>query len=175
MNKIIRDHKTALRSISLGTLGELLAIKALVDNGFNNIRNLNDKKTNYPYADLYAERGNEKYVISVKARNKYERSGRLNSRYNLGKNHHDHAKKAERKFKAIAAWLAIPIDDKTYSVFFGTLKSLNGNLGISMTEKNKLNYESLGSECSHNLDFTPYKNIYKTESNKRMHSTADQR
>ena len=37
----------------------------LVDNGFNNIRNLNDQKKNYPYADLYAERGKEKYVISL--------------------------------------------------------------------------------------------------------------
>lgn len=80
MKQIQLNHHTALRAKSLGALGELLAIKALVDNGFNNIRNLNDQKKNYPYADLYAERGKEKYVISIKARNRYERSGRLNSR-----------------------------------------------------------------------------------------------
>jgi len=80
VKQIQLNHHTALRAKSLGALGELLAIKALVDNGFNNIRNLNDQKKNYPYADLYAERGKEKYVISIKARNRYERSGRLNSR-----------------------------------------------------------------------------------------------
>ena len=136
MKKVILNHKTALRAKSLGALGELLAIKALVDNGFNNIRNLNDQKKNFPYADLYAERGTEKYVISVKARNRYERSGKLNSRYNLGKNYHDHAKQAESKFKAKAAWLAISIYDDIYSVYFGTLESLNGNSGMPMTEKN---------------------------------------
>lgn len=84
MKQIKLDQHTALRAKSLGALGELLAIKSLVDNGFNNIRNLNDQKRNYPYADLYAEKGAEKYVISVKARNRHERNGRLNSRYNLG-------------------------------------------------------------------------------------------
>jgi hypothetical protein len=58
MRQIKLNQHTALRAKSLGALGELLAIKALVDNGFNNIRNLNDKKRNFPYADLYAERGN---------------------------------------------------------------------------------------------------------------------
>lgn len=50
------DGGTVLRRKSLGTLGELFAIKALVDNNFSNIRNLNDHKKNYPYADIYAER-----------------------------------------------------------------------------------------------------------------------
>lgn len=57
MKQIRLDGHTALRARSLGALGELLAIKALVDNGFNNIRNLNDQKRNFPYADLYAEKG----------------------------------------------------------------------------------------------------------------------
>lgn len=56
MRQLKLDQSTALRVRSLGALGELLAIKALVDNGFNNIKNLNDQKRNYPYADLYVER-----------------------------------------------------------------------------------------------------------------------
>lgn len=46
----------ALRKKSLGELGELISIKALVDSSFDKIVNLNDKKMNYPYADLYAEK-----------------------------------------------------------------------------------------------------------------------
>jgi hypothetical protein len=40
MKQIQLNHHTALRVKSLGALGELLTIKALVDNGFNNIRDL---------------------------------------------------------------------------------------------------------------------------------------
>jgi len=44
MKRVQLSRDTALRAKSLGALGELLAIKALVDNGFSNVRNLNDKK-----------------------------------------------------------------------------------------------------------------------------------
>ncbi len=47
MRQIQFNQHTALRAKSLGALGELLALKALVDNGFNNIRNLNDNKRNF--------------------------------------------------------------------------------------------------------------------------------
>ena len=46
------DNKIeAARKKSLGQLGELFAIKALVDKGFDKIRNLNDHNMNEPYAD----------------------------------------------------------------------------------------------------------------------------
>ena len=48
--------KEAKRKKSLGELGELFGIKALVDKSFKNIENLNDEKMNYPFADLYAEK-----------------------------------------------------------------------------------------------------------------------
>jgi len=130
MRQIKFNQRTALRAKSLGALGELLALKALVDNGFNNIINLNDKKRNFPYADLYAERGDEKYVINVKARNRYDRTGRLNSRYNLGSDSKIKANKAEILFNAKAAWLAISIFDDIYSIYFGTLESLTTKTGI---------------------------------------------
>lgn len=50
------EKKEALRKKSLGELGELFGIKALVDNSFEKVVNLNDKKMNYPFADLYAEK-----------------------------------------------------------------------------------------------------------------------
>jgi hypothetical protein len=161
MRQIKLNQRTALRAKSLGALGELLAIKALVDNGFNNIRNLNDQKKNYPYADLYAERGKEKYVISVKARNRFERNGRLNSRYNLGSDCAMKAEKAELKFNAKAAWMAITIFDDIYSIYFGTLDSLSVKTGIPMGEPHFKKYECLVKEKQHGLDFRPYKNIYE--------------
>lgn len=39
----ITDRKEAARKKSLGELGELFALKALVDNRFDRIRNLNDE------------------------------------------------------------------------------------------------------------------------------------
>ncbi|WP_319587234.1 hypothetical protein [uncultured Desulfobulbus sp.] len=161
MRQIKLNQHTALRAKSLGALGELLAIKALVDNGFNNIKNLNDNKRNFPYADLYAERENEKYVISVKARNRYERTGRLNSRYNLGSNCIIKAKKAELQFNAKAAWLAISIFDDIYSIYFGTLESLTAKTGIPIGATHFQLYECLVKEKQHGLDFRPYKNIYE--------------
>ncbi|MCC6326169.1 MAG: hypothetical protein DCC43_12330 [Candidatus Brocadia sp.] len=162
MRQIKLNQCTALRAKSLGALGELLAIKALVDNGFNNIRNLNDQKRNYPYADLYAERGGEKYVISVKARNRYERTGKLNSRYNLGSDCEIKAKNAEMHFNAKAAWMAISVVDDIYSVYFGTLECLSLMTGISMTASHLSQYECLVKEKQHGLDFRPYKNTYES-------------
>ena len=46
MNNPIATKEVA-RKKSLGELGELFAIKALVDNKFEKIINLNDKKINY--------------------------------------------------------------------------------------------------------------------------------
>jgi|GEM_PF-3968275 len=42
-------QKEAARKKSLGELGELFAIKALVDNKFDKIRNLNDQHLNEPF------------------------------------------------------------------------------------------------------------------------------
>ena len=161
MKPIRRNSETVLKTKSLGVLGELLAIKTLVDNNFNNIKNLNDQKKNFPYADLYAERGNEKYVISVTTRNRYETNGNLNRRYKLGKDCHSQAERAESQFSAKAAWMAISIYDDIYSIYFGTLELLSGNTGILIAEKHLKNYECLVYEKIHGLDFRPYKNVYE--------------
>ena len=126
--------KEALRKKSLGELGELFGIKALVDNYFEKIVNLNDKRMNYPFADLYAEKGDKKYIISIKARNKYQKNHTLNSFYNLGSNAYIKAKTAEIEFGAEAYWMAIQFDDFTYSIFFGSLQDLNHHKSIPIKD-----------------------------------------
>ena len=59
------NKKEASRKKSLGELGELFAIKALVDNHYEKIINLNDKKMNFPFADLYAEKEGKRFIFSV--------------------------------------------------------------------------------------------------------------
>jgi hypothetical protein len=71
------------------------------------------------------------------------------------------AARAESQFKAKGAWIAISIYDDIYSIYFGTLDILEGNTGIPMTDKHLKKYECLVYEKPHNIDFTPYKNIYE--------------
>lgn len=52
----MNNKKEAARKKSLGQLGELFAIKTLVDENFDKIRNLNDANMNEPYADIYCEK-----------------------------------------------------------------------------------------------------------------------
>jgi hypothetical protein len=131
------NKKEAARKKSLGELGELFALKALVDRKFDRIRNLNDNKMNESYADIECEKNGIKYVISVKARNKYQQNGKINPRYNLGLQVYEKAKAAEKKFKATAYWMAIQFDTKSYSIYFGSLKELDGKNGIPITKCEK--------------------------------------
>src|ERR1035437_5164310 len=105
----IENKKEAARKKSLGELGELFAIKALVDKKFDMIRNLNDDTMNETFADIECEKDGIKYVISVKARNKYQKDGKLNTRYNLGASVYEKALTAEKKHNASAYWMAIQI------------------------------------------------------------------
>ena len=69
------NKKEASRKKSLGELGELFALKALVDKKFDRIRNLNDNIMNETFADIECEKDGISYIISVKARNKYQKNG----------------------------------------------------------------------------------------------------
>lgn len=128
------EKKEALRKKSLGELGELFGIKALVDNLFVKVVNLNDTKMNYPFADIYAEKDHKKYIISIKSRNKYQKNHTLNARYNLGSNAYKNAQAAEIEFEAEAYWMAIQFDAHTYSIYFGSLRELNNRNGIPVRE-----------------------------------------
>ena len=122
--------KEAARKKSLGELGELFAIKALVDEKFDRIRNLNDDHMNEAYADILCEKNGKRIVVSVKARNKYQKDGKLNASYNLGANAYEKAQKIAAKYNAEPYWMAIQFDTHEYSIFFGSLEELDGKKAI---------------------------------------------
>ncbi len=113
------NKKEAARKKSLGELGELFALKALIDNKFDRIRNLNDDKLNETFADISCEKDGIKYIISLKARNKHQKNGKLNTRYNLGKDVYEKALASENKYTAKACWLAIQFDYNYFSIYNG--------------------------------------------------------
>ena len=121
------SKKEAMRKKALGELGELIALKTLVDNGFEKISHLNDTiRRNFPFADLLAEKDGKKYAISVKARNKFQKNGTLNNRYNLKQTH---IAAVEKELAAEAYWMAIPFDKNSYSVRFGSVMELKDASG----------------------------------------------
>lgn len=133
----IENKNEAARKKSLGELGELFALKAFVDKKFDRIRNLNDNLMNETFADIECEKDGLKYIISVKARNKYQKGGKLNTRYNLGANVYEKAISAEKKYNASAYWMAIQFDHKSFSIYFGSLKELNGSKAIPVDKCEK--------------------------------------
>jgi hypothetical protein len=162
----IENKKEAARKKSLGELGELFAIKALVDKKFDRIRNLNDNLMNETFADIECEKDGLKYIISVKARNKYQKGGKLNTRYNLGGTVYEKALSAEKKYNASAYWMAIQFDQKSFSIYFGALNSLNGSRAIPVDKCEK---GIIGETWEHNkrhyFDFEYYTNQEKINSN----------
>ena len=133
----IENKNEAARKKSLGELGELFALKAFVDKKFDRIRNLNDNLMNETFADIECEKDGLKYIISVKARNKYQKCGKLNTRYNLGAKVYEKAISAEKKYNASAYWMAIQFDHKSFSIYFGSLKELNGSKAIPVDKCKK--------------------------------------
>ena len=144
------DKKVTVRWNALGRLGEKLAKLNLQRVGFTRIRNLNEENLNNCFADIYAVKDKQAYIISVKARNKFENNGNLNSRYKLGKDCYPHAELAEAKHKAKAAWIAIAIDVKTltYDAYFGLLSELGNSTGISMSSKATSEYVELAIQAN---------------------------
>jgi hypothetical protein len=153
------NKKEAARKKSLGELGELFALKALVDKKFDRIRNLNDNTTNQTFADIECEKDGRKYIISVKARNKYQKNGKLNTRYNLGKDVYEKSLLIEKQYNATAYWMAIQFDRKTFSIYFGSLKELNGSKAIPIDKCEK---SEIGEIWEHNkrhyFDFNYFSN-----------------
>lgn len=157
----VNSKKEAMRKKALGELGELVALKTLVDNGFEKITHLNDtKRRNYPFADLLAEKDGKRYAISVKARNKFQKNGTLNNRYNLKQTH---VAAVEAELDAEAFWMAIPFDKNSYSVRFGSvveLKDASGKplSGIPMGEKCAYGKEWV-KDKPHYFDFSYFTNM----------------
>ncbi len=158
----MEKEKEAARKKSLGELGELFAIKALVDKEFDRVRNLNDRQVNEPFADIECEKDGKKYIVSVKARNKFQIDGKLNSRYNLGTNAYEKAAASEKKHNAKAHWMAVQFDQKSYSIYFGRLDELNGSKAIPVDrcERGEVG-EVWVNNKRHYFDFDFYTNIKK--------------
>lgn len=153
------NKKEASRKKSLGELGELFALKALVDKKFDRIRNLNDESMNETFADIYCEKDGERFVISVKARNKFQNNGKLNTRYNLGDSVSEKAELSEKKYNAKACWIAVQFDHNSFSVYFGTLKELNGSRAIPIDKcQNGIVGETWVKNKKHYFDFDYYTN-----------------
>jgi hypothetical protein len=146
------SKKEAMRKKALGELGELVALKTLVDNGFEKISHLNDiKRRNYPFADLLAERDGKKYAISVKARNKFQKNGTLNNRFNLKQTH---VAAVENELVAEAYWMAIQFDKNSYSVRFGSVMSLKDTGG------RPLSGIPMGEDCEYGEEWVKDKPHY---------------
>ncbi|TGQ80109.1 hypothetical protein EN850_12480 [Mesorhizobium sp. M8A.F.Ca.ET.207.01.1.1] len=154
------------RTSKLGILGEVLAAEALVRNGFQGVRNLNDDVHNQPFADLLAEKDGIRYFIGVKARNEERDVGGLNESYNCflvpgainrrmkeqGATVNDITALALRqvhllaeRFAAIPAWVTVPLRPMqgTYTAYFGLLKELGNKRCIPMTEAARASYTCL--------------------------------
>ena len=119
------NRLTAARNSKLGDKGETLAERCLKKHGFVDVRNLNNERANHPFADLYAEKGSVRYVVSVKTRNEFEVGGGVNSSYKLTRNE-KRLREVEAAYSAQAAWVAVcvNIDAKTFSAYFGLVKDL---------------------------------------------------
>lgn len=128
-----KNKKEVARKKSLGELGELFALKALVDKGYK-VSNVNDIRMNYPFADLLAEKDDHKYIVSVKSRNKFQKNNTLNAYYKLGEDVYDKAALAQTEFGATPYWMAVQFDTLTYSVYFGPLHELNGKKPIPINK-----------------------------------------
>ena len=135
----------------------------LARNGFMNVQSLNAEQANHSYADIYAEKDGERYVISVKTRNKLQASGTLNGSYNLSSlgNHYELAGLAENARQAKAAWIAISVEETVFNAYFGLLADLNGKNGIPMTEAALSTYQCLAKNEPHGLDYSEIKNVYE--------------
>jgi len=168
MDLILQDK---LRRSALGKLGELLAAEALTSNGFREVRNLNKKTPNQPFADLRAEKDGLTYFIGVKTRNENRECGRLNESYNC----FVVAKPKNRRLKsegwttaqitqlaldqiellagaheaeAVPAWITLPVRpvEGTYAAYFGTLRELGCKRCIPMTLPARGGYTCLIAE-----------------------------
>jgi Holliday junction resolvase len=67
----------SIRTKALGNWGEKKAIALLKKAGFRSVRDLNSETTNHPFADFYAERGDSRFIIGVKTRNRRTAAGKL--------------------------------------------------------------------------------------------------
>jgi Holliday junction resolvase-like predicted endonuclease len=161
----------AVRRMSrLGELGETLAAEALSRAGFQEVENLNTRRTNHPFADILAARNGTRYLIGVKTRNEMrEGDVGLNASYNLvliskaakirlesqGKATGqitalllDEVHRMAAAHDAVAAWVTVAVRPKmaSYSAYFGEVRSLGDKRSVPMTHKARASYLCLADD-----------------------------
>lgn len=160
-----KTKSTAQRSHRLGKLGEALASLSLASAGFTNIQDLNHLTKNYPFADFLADRDGRRFLISVKARNKFQANGKLNNRYrfkNWDKREHLMLEKC-REHQAEAAWVTVQIEwePKRFNVYFGLISELNGKHAVAMNPEAVAKYECLANDVPHTFERETLENKYE--------------
>lgn len=165
------DHVLRVeRTTKLGALGEQIAAERIADAGFTDIQNLNETaKHNFPFADLTAKSGTQRFLIGVKTRNEYRADGKLNESYNavlirdsvnrqLKEQGWSQARITEMLLKgiqrlanewnAIPAWVAVAVrpEISTYSAYFGTMSQLGLRRSIPMTPDARKLYKALAEQ-----------------------------
>jgi len=153
----------ANRRRKVNEIGKKLAKPLLTRHGYTSIQNLNDLNLNYPKkihcTGFLAERERVKYTILVEPRNKYERSGGLNTSYRLEEHCCRLADTLGKQLNAKGAWIAISLERKTFSAYFGLLSLLKGKLAIPMHQEGLDSYECLAKDESHEYDYDSFKNV----------------
>ncbi|MEZ0018684.1 hypothetical protein [Sinorhizobium fredii] len=155
----------AERTSKLGRLGETLAEERLKAAGFKDVRNLN-LRTNYPFADLIAELSGQRYLISVKSRNEFQASGKLNPCYNAvrfneaavrvlqaeGKSENEittiiweAVDALARQWDACPAWIVVPMrpEESSYSAYFGEVSLIRHRRSIPVLPSDRGRYTEL--------------------------------
>lgn len=155
----------AERTSRLGRLGEALAAERLLAAGFKEVHNLN-QGSNFPYADVIAERSGQRYLIGVKTRNEFQASGKLNPCYNAaslndavlrslkakGKSEAEitefiweEVDGLAKRWDACPAWIAVPVrpENGTYSAYFGLASVIRHRRSIPVQPTDRTRYMEL--------------------------------
>jgi hypothetical protein len=142
------------RRKALGDWGERKAVDLLTNAkaSFQNVRDVNAETHHHPFGDIYAERGDQRFLIGVKTRCKHQnqKGGPLNETYNIKKKGADVRVIGDR-YKAQLAWVVIQVvpELQTFNAYFGTIaqiEEVKERFSIRMKPAYAGMYERLGSE-----------------------------
>ena len=160
------------RMTKLGRLGEVLAAERLKEYGFTEIEDLNERRTNYPFADIIASRDGTRFLIGVKTRNEMRQGDvGLNASYNLvlvpnavnallkqqGKSTDQITRLLYEQIAALAsnhdatpAWVTVAIRPRasTYSAYFGLVSAIGNKRSVPMTPKACESYLCIGRDIA---------------------------
>ena len=143
---------------TVGLIGEYLPVQE----EFINIKNLNQFKANFPVFDIVAEKDNVTYVFTAKGRNKYNKNGKLNERYNLLSGSGEYKKqKLEKSLKLlkengydtdsiIYCFLIVPVEkNKDCIYYWGLLTDIRQEYTIkNILDNNLKKNKSIGVKTS---------------------------